>query len=63
MSRTLKRPEQPIAPYKLQPLPVGRPTAVYYRRSSEGQIGNISTTLQTVESAASGMGAREHVHD
>lgn len=49
MPRTLKRPEQPIDPYKLQPLPVGRPSAVYYRQSSEGQIGNISTTLQTVD--------------
>jgi DNA invertase Pin-like site-specific DNA recombinase len=49
MPRTLKRPEQPIDPYKLQPLPVGRPAAVYYRQSSEGQIGNISTTLQTVD--------------
>lgn len=49
MPRTLKRPEQPVDPYKLQPLPVGRPAAVYYRQSSEGQIGNISTTLQTVD--------------
>lgn len=40
---------QPIGPYKLQPLPLGRHTAVYYRQSSEWQIGNISTTLQTVD--------------
>ncbi|MCI0711194.1 MAG: recombinase family protein [Chloroflexi bacterium] len=36
-------------PYRAQPLPVGRPVAVYYRQSSEAQIGNISTTLQTVD--------------
>lgn len=44
-----QRPQQPIDPYKTQPLPLGRPVAVYYRQSSEGQIGNISTTLQTVD--------------
>jgi len=49
MPRPLKRPEQPIDPYKAQALPVGRPAAVYYRQSSEGQIGNISTTLQTID--------------
>jgi hypothetical protein len=49
MPRTLKRPEQPINPYLQQPLPVDRPAAVYYRQSSEHQIGNISTTLQTVD--------------
>ncbi|MDL1900532.1 recombinase family protein [Anaerolineae bacterium CFX9] len=49
MPRPLKRPEQPIDPYKAQPLPLGRPAAVYYRQSSEGQIGNISTTLQTID--------------
>jgi hypothetical protein len=49
MPRPLKRPEQPIDPYKAQALPVGRPAAVYYRQSSEAQIGNISTTLQTID--------------
>jgi len=49
MPRPLKRPEQPIDPYKVQSLPLGRPAAVYYRQSSEGQIGNISTTLQTID--------------
>jgi DNA invertase Pin-like site-specific DNA recombinase len=44
-----QRPRQPIDPYKSQPLPLGRSVAVYYRQSSEGQIGNISTTLQTVD--------------
>jgi hypothetical protein len=41
--------EQSFDPYKAQPLPLERPVAVYYRQSSEGQIGNISTTLQTVD--------------
>jgi hypothetical protein len=50
MVRTLKRPNTtPIDPYKSQPLPLGKPVSVYYRQSSEGQIGNISTTLQTVD--------------
>lgn len=50
MVRTLKRPETAsIDPYKSQPLPLGKPVSVYYRQSSEGQIGNISTTLQTVD--------------
>ena len=50
MSRVLKRPqEQSVDPYKAQPLPVGCPVAVYYRQSSDAQIGNISTTLQTVD--------------
>lgn len=48
MPRTLKRPEQPINPY-MQQLPVDRPAVVYYRQSSEHQIENISTTLQTVD--------------
>jgi hypothetical protein len=47
--RKLKRPEQPPDPYKAQPLPITRPIAVYYRQSSEAQVGNISTTLQTVD--------------
>ncbi len=44
-----KAKQNTIDPYKAQPLPLGRPVAVYYRQSSEGQIGNISTTLQTVD--------------
>lgn len=49
MPRALKRPEQPIDPYKAQALPLGRPAAVYYRQSSEGQIGNVMTSLQTID--------------
>ncbi|MCL4880437.1 MAG: recombinase family protein [Anaerolineae bacterium] len=48
--RQYKRPtEQNRDPYQAQPLPVEKPVAVYYRQSSEAQIGNISTTLQTVD--------------
>jgi DNA invertase Pin-like site-specific DNA recombinase len=47
--RYRKREEEKIDPYRAQPLPLHRPVAVYYRQSSEGQIGNINTTLQTVD--------------
>src|SRR5687767_7250342 len=30
-------------------LPIDHPIAVYYRQSTDAQIGNISTTLQTVD--------------
>ena len=36
-------------PYKQTELPIHQPCAVYYRQSTEAQIGNISTTLQTVD--------------
>ncbi|MCL4880442.1 MAG: recombinase family protein [Anaerolineae bacterium] len=50
MTRKYKsRAEAPKDPYRAQPLPTNRPVAVYYRQSSEAQIGNISTTLQTVD--------------
>jgi hypothetical protein len=49
MPRYRKPESTKTDPYKAQPLPLGRPVAVYYRQSSEGQIGNISTTLQTVD--------------
>lgn len=49
MPRYRKPERNAINPYKAQPLPLGRPVAVYYRQSTEGQIGNISTTLQTVD--------------
>jgi DNA invertase Pin-like site-specific DNA recombinase len=44
-----KRPDPPPKdPYQHEPPPVDRPVAVYYRQSTEGQVGNVSTTLQTV---------------
>jgi len=53
MTRSLKRQEPPDSdPYRAQPLPLDRMIAVYYRQSSEGQIGNVSTTLQTVDMVA-----------
>ncbi len=48
--RKYKRPEQdPYDLYRADPLPVERPAAIYYRQSTDAQIGNISTTLQTVD--------------
>lgn len=48
--RDYKRPPEPNSdPYQSQPLPLHKSVAVYYRQSSEGQVGNISTTLQTVD--------------
>jgi hypothetical protein len=49
MPRYQRLPKAPVDPYRVTPLPVDRPAAVYYRQSSEAQIGNISTTLQTVD--------------
>jgi len=47
---TYRRPEQPESdPYRADPLPVDRPAAIYYRQSTDAQIGNINTTLQTVD--------------
>lgn len=48
--RKYKRPEPPPKnSYQIEPPPVDRPVAVYYRQSSEAQVGNVSTTLQTVD--------------
>ncbi len=33
-------------------LPIHSPVAVYYRQSTEGQIGNISTSIQTIDMVA-----------
>ena len=45
-----KRPEQKsVDPYRSEALPIDRPAAIYYRQSSDAQIGNINTTLQTVD--------------
>lgn len=49
MPRYKRLTKAPVDPYRAAPLPVDRPAAVYYRQSSEAQIGNISTTLQTVD--------------
>ncbi|KAB2902374.1 MAG: recombinase family protein [Anaerolineae bacterium] len=49
--RTYKRREEANNqdPYRLTELPKDKPCAVYYRQSGEAQVGNISTTLQTVD--------------
>lgn len=36
-------------PDSLSQLPVEQPIAVYYRQSTDAQIGNVSTTMQTVD--------------
>jgi len=48
-NRLKRRSTEEVDPYKSQPLPIDRPVAVYYRQSSDAQVGNISTTLQTVD--------------
>lgn len=48
--RKYKRPEKEKHDlYQNDPLPVNLPAAIYYRQSTDAQIGNISTTLQTVD--------------
>ena len=50
MKQTYRRPEKENNdPYRSEPLPVDRPAAIYYRQSTDVQIGNINTTLQTVD--------------
>jgi DNA invertase Pin-like site-specific DNA recombinase len=44
-----RRPEPKTENYGASPLPVDRPAAIYYRQSTDAQIGNINTTLQTVD--------------
>jgi len=42
-------PNRAVIPTGNTPLPTEEPIAVYYRQSTEGQVGNISTTIQTVD--------------
>ncbi len=54
MRQTLYRPASDIAetfaiPDSTTHLPVTRPIAIYYRQSTDAQVGNISTALQTVD--------------
>ncbi|MBN8595637.1 MAG: recombinase family protein [Anaerolineae bacterium] len=48
-TRYIRRPEPKNDHYGASPLPVDRPAAIYYRQSTDAQIGNINTTLQTVD--------------
>src|SRR5689334_6069085 len=41
--------DTPLVPIGETKLPFDRPIAVYYRQSTDAQIGNISTTIQTVD--------------
>src|SRR5258706_9131714 len=48
--RLYKEPVPPQAVADSEgPLPTNMPLAVYYRQSTEGQIGNVSTTMQTID--------------
>lgn len=47
--RYVARPSEPILPLGANVLPTGQPIAVYYRQSTDAQVGNISTTIQTVD--------------
>lgn len=51
MSRTKykKQSEQPAFAKAAGTLPIQRPVAVYYRQSTDAQIGNISTAMQTID--------------
>jgi DNA invertase Pin-like site-specific DNA recombinase len=49
--KTRYKPAEPegISASDIAKLPMDRPVAVYYRQSTEAQVGNISTTIQTVD--------------
>lgn len=51
MSRqSYKKPsEQATFPKAAGALPITRPVAVYYRQSTDAQIGNVSTAMQTID--------------
>lgn len=54
MSKRQYQPPKSIGPNLPAPdrLPLARPIAIYYRQSTEAQVGNVSTTLQTVDMVA-----------
>jgi hypothetical protein len=51
MSKRSYKPavQSPVASEGNSILPINDPIAVYYRQSTEGQIGNVSTVIQTVD--------------
>ena len=50
MKQTYRPPEKDNSdPYRSEPLPVDRPAAIYYRQSTDAQIGNVNTSIQTVD--------------
>src|SRR5262245_2454910 len=51
--RYYKSPPAPeIFPDSASKLPTNEPIAVYYRQSTDAQIGNISTSIQTIDMVA-----------
>src|SRR5579863_6642218 len=46
------RQVEPILPLGANALPTNQPIAVYYRQSTDAQVGNVSTTIQTVDMVA-----------
>lgn len=47
-----KKTSTPVVADSASTLPTDHPIAVYYRQSSEAQIGNVSTSIQTVDMIA-----------
>lgn len=47
--RTFISTEQRVEAYHLDQLPTDVPVAIYYRQSTVAQIGNISTSMQTID--------------
>lgn len=54
MSKRYYKPQSQLAtfPDEVNALPTNLPIAVYYRQSTEAQVGNISTSIQTVDMVA-----------
>src|SRR4030095_3802797 len=53
MSKRLYKPQKTnLVATTATELPIKDPIAVYYRQSTDAQIGNISTTLQTIDMIA-----------
>src|SRR5579863_10412403 len=46
------RQAEPILPLGANALPTNQPIAVYYRQSTDAQVGNVSTSIQTVDMVA-----------
>lgn len=47
--RKFQSTEKPVDEQKLRELPTHLPVGVYYRQSSDIQIGNVSTSIQTID--------------
>jgi hypothetical protein len=51
MSKRYYKPEPPLRAFSdgVSALPINDPIGVYYRQSTDGQVGNISTSIQTID--------------